>query len=212
MDPATLKVIATAYSMRKELKTIFFTLIALLMIPVVGVILLTQAGINIISDSLVTPGSTQTPQMVNVDIHDPRTGTVIDNITGPGMWPTPGIVTLEFGVPHLPYQAFHTGIDIADPMGQVGAPLAAFMAGEVTYAGSDNWGYGTHVIIDHGHGVVSLYGHMESLSVTKGQLVEAGTIIGQEGSTGWSTGPHVHFQITVFNIPVNPRVFLTGNP
>ncbi len=117
MDPATIKVIAAAYSMRKELKTIFFTLIALLMIPVVGVILLTQAGINIISDSLVTQGSSQTPQTVNVDIHDPRTGAVIDNITGPGMWPTPGIVTLEFGQSDLPYQVSHTGIDIADPMG-----------------------------------------------------------------------------------------------
>ena len=212
MDPLTIKVICSAYSMRKELKIISFTLISLLMIPIIGVILLTQTGINIISDSLVTQGSVQTSQIVNVNIHDPKTGAVIDNITGPGMWPTPGIVTLEFGQSDLPYQASHTGIDIADPIGEVGAPLAAFMAGKVTYAGSDNWGYGTHVIIDHGHGVVSLYGHMESLNVTKGQMVEAGTIIGKEGSTGWSTGPHVHFQITVFGIPINPRVFLTGNP
>jgi murein DD-endopeptidase MepM/ murein hydrolase activator NlpD len=212
MDPATAKVIVAAFSMRKELKIITYTMIALLLIPVVGVILLTQEGINIVSGSLVTQNNSQTPQMVNVDIHDPRTGAVVDNLSGPGMWPVPGIITLEFGQPDLPYEVSHTGIDIADPLGQVGTPVAAFMAGKVTYAGTDNWGYGTHVIIDHGHGVTSLYGHMESLSVTVGQQVQSGTIIGQEGSTGWSTGPHVHFQIMVFGIPVNPRVFLAGNP
>ncbi|MEI7690284.1 MAG: M23 family metallopeptidase [bacterium] len=57
-----------------------------------------------------------------------------------------------------------------------------------------------------------MYAHLETLKVTRGQEVELGTIIGTLGNSGWSTGPHLHFQINLYNIPVNPRTFLSGNP
>ena len=119
---------------------------------------------------------------------------------------------MEFGQSDLPYQLYHTGIDIASPNYTVGDTVEAFMAGTVTYAGSISWGFGTYVEIDHGHHVTSIYGHLDSLAVTAGQQVTAGTVIGTRGSTGWSTGSHTHFQINVYGIPVNPRVFLGGNP
>ncbi|HOX41287.1 MAG TPA: M23 family metallopeptidase, partial [bacterium] len=72
--------------------------------------------------------------------------------------------------------------------------------------------FGKHVIIDNGHHIESIYGHLDSIAVTVGQDVQAGTVLGTRGSTGWSTGPHLHFQINVYGIPVNPRTFLTGNP
>jgi murein DD-endopeptidase MepM/ murein hydrolase activator NlpD len=135
----------------------------------------------------------------------------IDHVSEHGIWPVPGPVTLEFGE-SSPYQIFHTGIDIADPEGKVGTPVGAFMKGKVIYADADNWGFGRHVIIDNGHYITSIYAHLDTISVVKGQEVEMGTIVGTRGNTGWSTGPHLHFQINVINIPVNPRVFLSGNP
>ena len=85
------------------------------------------------------------------------------------------------------------------------------MKGKVIYAGETSTGFGKHVEIDHGHHIVSIYGHLDTIAVTVGQEVDLGTIIGTRGNTGWSTGPHLHFQINVFGIPVNPRVFLSGN-
>lgn len=187
----------------------FFTVFAVLcFLPFFTVILLTQAGINLVSQTLV--GSD--PQTHEVQIHDPATGKVVDTIAGPFVWPVSGPVTLEFGESDLPYQPFHTGIDIASPNHEVGDPVAAFMAGTVTYADSISWGYGTHVEIDNGHHITSIYGHLDSLGVIVGQQVTAGTIIGTRGNTGWSTGPHTHFEVRVYGIPVNPRTFLEGNP
>lgn len=129
------------------------------------------------------------------------------------VWPVGGPVSLEFGKPDLPYQIFHTGIDIASPTHEVGDPVMAFMDGTVTYADTVSTGFGRHVEIDNGHHITSIYGHLDTLNVVKGQSVKAGVdIIGTRGDTGWSTGPHLHFQINVFGIPVNPRTFLDGNP
>lgn len=185
-----------------------FTLVAILLIPVMAVVILTQAGFNFISDALAS----QNPQTSQVDIHDPANGQIVDHIDEPRIWPVGGIVTLEFGGFDPPYQIFHTGIDIADPNHQVGTPVVAFMKGVVIYADTTKTGYGTHVVIDHGHRVTSIYGHLDTLAVKVGDQVEMGTVIGTRGSTGWSTGPHTHFEIRVWDIPVNPRVFLNGNP
>jgi len=68
------------------------------------------------------------------------------------------------------------------------------------------------VIINHGKHVTSIYDHLDTIGVKVGNVVEIGGIIGTLGDTGWSTGPHLHFQINVFGIPVNPRVFLEGAP
>ena len=192
------------WSFRKELKIVITAFLLVLFLPVIAVIILTQTGINIVSDKLATVDSTTN----TVEIHDPVSGEIITTISSPMVWPVFGVITLRFGKPHLPYQLFHTGIDIANPEGKIGDDITPFMEGVVTYAGQTATGYGKHVIIDHGNKVTSLYGHLDKVLVYKGQRVKIGDVIGKEGSTGWSTGPHLHFQINVFGIPVNPRTFV----
>jgi murein DD-endopeptidase MepM/ murein hydrolase activator NlpD len=84
------------------------------------------------------------------------------------------------------------------------------MEGTVTYAGEIFWGYGRHIMIDHGDNITSVYAHLDRIFVYKGQKVYVGDTIGNMGSTGWSTGPHLHFEIRVYGVPVNPRAIL-GN-
>jgi murein DD-endopeptidase MepM/ murein hydrolase activator NlpD len=86
------------------------------------------------------------------------------------------------------------------------------MKGKVIYAGETKTGFGKHVKLDHGHHVTSIYAHLDSILVKEGDEIDIGTILGTRGDTGWSTGPHLHFQINVFGIPIEPRIFLTGNP
>jgi len=205
MSPAAIKAIAALFSMKGEIRLVFGTVLGICLVPILAVIILTQAGFQIISDALAS-GNQQTHQ---VDIKNPATGNVEAIIDGPFAWPAAGSVTLEFGESDLPYQPIHTGIDIAGPLGN---SVTAFMKGTVTYAGSQSTGFGTHVVLDDGNNVTSTYGHMANLAVSVGQQVNAGTVLGTRGSTGWSTGPHLHFQIDIYGIPVNPRTFLEGNP
>jgi murein DD-endopeptidase MepM/ murein hydrolase activator NlpD len=196
--------ILTFWSFRKELKIVLMAFLIVLLLPVVAVIILTQTGINIVSDKLVSMDSSTN----TVEIHDPVSGEIITTISSPMIWPVKGVITLEFAKPDLPYQLFHTGIDIANPQGKIGDDISPFMDGTVIYAGQTSIGYGKHIIVDHGNNVTSLYGHLDKVLVYKGQKVKIGDVIGKMGTTGWSTGPHVHFQISVFGIPVNPRTFL----
>lgn len=206
MNPQTIKIIAAAFSMKKEIKYLFFTMLAIIMVPVFSVLILTQAGINIVSNALAQ----YNPQDLVVDIRDPLTGEVVDHLNQSVAWPIQGTVSLEYGE-SSPYQPFHTGIDIAGPIGD---PVIAFMDGKVIYADYTSWGFGRHVEIDNGHFITSIYAHLDTISpnIHVGDTIPAGTILGTRGSTGWSTGPHLHFQINIFGIPVNPRTFLTGNP
>ena len=186
---------------KKELKIILLAFLLVLSLPLVAVIILTQTGINLVSDKLVD----QTGIENQVEILDPITGEVTYTINQAMYWPTTGVVTLEFGVPHLPYQILHTGIDIAN---NKGTNITPFMGGTVTYAAETKTGYGKHIIIDHGNNITSLYGHLDKILVYKGQTVTTDQVIGLMGTTGWSTGNHLHFQINVYGIPVDPRVFL----
>lgn len=207
MNPLQLFII---WSFRKELIYVTSVFLITLLIPVIAVILLTNSGIDIISDRLAT----QNPQTQAVEIHDPATGKVIGQIQAKTVWPTHGVITLEFGEPDLPFQLFHSGIDIANPNGKIGDQVTAFMPGKVIYAGEIFWGFGKHIIIDHGNNITSVYGHLDKIFVIKGQEIKTtDQVIGLEGKTGWATGPHLHFQVDVFGIPVNPRIFLgQGNP
>ncbi len=200
----------TLWSYRKELKLVAISFLIILLMPVIGVILLTGAGINIISDKLVTQNS----QDQTVEIHDPGTGQVVDTIQTKVVWPVGGVITLNFGDIDLPYQPLHTGIDIASADGKVGTPVTAMMPGKVIYAGEISWGYGKHIMIDHGNNITTLYGHLDKIFVYKGQEIKStDLVIGNRGTTGWSTGPHLHFEVRAYGIPVNPRTFLgTGNP
>lgn len=125
----------------------------------------------------------------------------------PTLWPIEGKITSKFGDRQDPFwfgTAFHSGYDIA---AQYNAPVAASGSGEVTFAAYSG-SYGNCVIIDHGYGVASVYGHNSSLLVKVGQIVKKGDIIAKAGSTGRSTGPHVHFEVRIDDKPVDPNGFL----
>lgn len=124
-------------------------------------------------------------------------------------WPVPSSynVTSPFGWrmhPILGYRRFHAGIDIAAPSGSA---IVAAASGTVIQAGYSG-GYGNLTMIDHGNGVVSCYGHQSSISVGVGQHVSKGDRIGAVGSTGLSTGPHLHFEVRINGNPVNPMNYL----
>lgn len=104
--------------------------------------------------------------------------------------------------------AFHAGLDFRGP---IGAPIYAAAKGRVSFAGVRN-GYGNCVEIDHGNGLMTRYAHMSAFRTRVGQAVEAGDVIGAIGSTGRSTGPHLHFEVRVHDRPVNPRPFLEAAP
>lgn len=205
----TFQGIAAACSFRKELMYVLLAFLAVLLMPVIAVVILTNTGINIVSDKLATFDS----KTQKIEIHNPINGSVIATIDKEIVWPVKGVITLEFGQVDLPYQPFHTGIDIANPNHQIGDPITPFMEGKVVHAGEISWGFGKHIIIDNGDGIQSIYAHLDKIYVYVGQEVKPGDIIGEEGETGWATGPHLHFQINIFGIPVNPRIFLgEGNP
>ena len=117
------------------------------------------------------------------------------------IWPVQGVLTSGFG-PR--WGRMHTGIDIAAP---AGTPIHAAKAGEVMYAGWIN-GYGNTVVLDHGDGIATLYGHQSRLGSTEGQVLNQGDVLGFVGSTGHSTGNHLHFEIRVDAQPRNPRPYL----
>lgn len=121
--------------------------------------------------------------------------------------PTPGTISSGFGTRTDPLGAgtgFHSGIDIA--VGS-GTPIRACRSGTVTIAGWQG-GYGNTVVIDHGGGMATLYAHQSSVAVAAGQTVLPGQVIGYVGSTGRSTGPHLHFEVRISGNPVNPMAYL----
>ena len=127
--------------------------------------------------------------------------------SGGMIWPISGPITSPFGWrthPIFGSQRFHSGLDIG---GDYGMEIHAAKAGVVSHAG---WigGYGNTVMIDHGGGIVTLYGHNQSLNVSVGQQVSQGQVIAFCGSTGNSTGPHCHFEVRLNGEPVSPYNYL----
>jgi len=125
----------------------------------------------------------------------------------PTLWPVVGRITAHFGERMDPFSgegAFHPGLDIASHYGD---PVHATADGIVTEAGRDG-GYGRLVVIDHGFGVTTWYGHLSGFNVQPGMHVKAGDVIGYEGDSGRSTGPHLHYEIRIYNTPVNPWPYL----
>ncbi|MGA1845656.1 M23 family metallopeptidase [Deferribacter abyssi] len=128
-------------------------------------------------------------------------------LSTPSVWPVRGWVSSKFGYRLSPFtgkRVFHEGIDIA---ARYGAPVRATAKGIVIYAGYKP-GYGKLVTIDHGFGYVTRYAHNSKILVKVGQRVEKGDIIAKVGSSGFSTGPHVHYEVLVNGIPVNPVEFI----
>jgi murein DD-endopeptidase MepM/ murein hydrolase activator NlpD len=142
-------------------------------------------------------------QIIRRQQRGPFRGVRFSLIAGSFSWPASGPITSGFGWridPIFHRRALHTGIDIAAAWG---TPVEAAQAGSVLYAG---WmtGYGNVVVLDHGAGVSTVYAHLSSYSVRPGQAVARGEVIGRVGSTGWSTGPHLHFEVRQDGQPVDP--------
>jgi murein DD-endopeptidase MepM/ murein hydrolase activator NlpD len=125
----------------------------------------------------------------------------------PSGWPVTGRLMDGFGKRMDPFSgegAMHTGVDITAPMG---TPIKATADGIVMFA-NWNYGYGRCVIVDHGNGYQTLYGHMSHIDVIDGQEIRQGETVGLVGSSGRSTGTHVHYEVRVHSTPVNPYKFL----
>ena len=121
------------------------------------------------------------------------------------------MVTSSYGYRRDPFTgaaAMHSGLDFKGPMG---APIYAAAKGKVTFAGRKS-GYGNVVEISHGNGLMTRYAHMSKFAAKLGQSVAAGDVIGAIGSTGRSTGPHLHFEVRINDRAVNPRPFLESAP
>jgi len=120
--------------------------------------------------------------------------------------PVRGIVTSPFGVRLSPFtetQVFHEGLDIESP---IGSPVRAAAGGKVVRSGYEAL-YGNLLVVDHGNGFRTLYAHLSERLVLAGDLVEKGEVIGKVGDTGRTTGPHLHYEVLVNGLPVNPTRF-----
>jgi len=133
------------------------------------------------------------------------------------IWPEPqaqvsqpfGPSTFWFEPPYGKYPHFHTGIDLVEPFG---SPVFAADDGVVALVGSSGGGYGNYVVIAHSGGLDTLYGHLATALVKVGQTVTQGTPVGLEGSTGNSTGAHLHFELRINQAPINPAPYLPAGP
>ena len=127
--------------------------------------------------------------------------------SSPSLWPVEGQVTGSFGERIDPFNgegAFHSGVDISSAYGH---PVIAPADGVVTFADFFG-GYGKAIMIDHGHGISTRYGHLSGFAVTSGQEVHRGDTIGYVGLSGRSTGPHLHYEVRINDTPVNPYKYL----
>jgi septal ring factor EnvC (AmiA/AmiB activator) len=125
----------------------------------------------------------------------------------PSLWPIEGRVASSFGQREDPFNgegAFHSGIDIDAPYG---TPVRATGDGEVSSAAMGS-GYGKEIVLDHGHDLHTVYGHLSGIAVLPGEHVTRGQVIGYVGQSGRATGPHLHYEVRVHNVPVNPHKYL----
>jgi murein DD-endopeptidase MepM/ murein hydrolase activator NlpD len=123
------------------------------------------------------------------------------------MWPIQGPIASSFGEREDPINgegAFHSGLDIDAPYG---TPVRAAGDGDVSSANMGA-GYGREVVLDHGHDILTVYGHLSAIAVLPGQHVIRGQVIGYVGQSGRATGPHLHYEVRVHNVPVNPHKYL----
>jgi murein DD-endopeptidase MepM/ murein hydrolase activator NlpD len=135
------------------------------------------------------------------------TGDWLQMAAAPTLWPVEGPITGSFGERIDPFNgegAFHTGVDISTSYGQ---PVIAPADGVVTFA-EEAGGYGRLLILDHGQGISTRYGHLASFATTVGQSVRRGDVIGYVGRSGRATGPHLHYEVRLHDVPVNPHKYM----
>lgn len=153
-------------------------------------------------DEVVVKGSSSSSDNSGESLNSSSTSTASSYGSGSFIWPVPYThnITSEFG---MRWGRLHGGIDIAAG-GVYGQSIVAADSGTVILAGNQGDGYGNYVIIDHGNGYKTLYGHMSSVAAYTGQQVAQGEVIGYVGSTGNSTGPHLHFEIRINDVQTDP--------
>lgn len=128
-------------------------------------------------------------------------------LSTPSIWPTQGFLTSGFGWRSSPFSGggrMHKGLDISN---HVGTPVWAPARGTVTSVGPDG-SYGICIMIDHGNNTVTRYAHLQKAIVREGQYVQRGDVIAALGNTGRSTGPHLHYEVIVGGVPVNPMRYI----
>jgi len=125
----------------------------------------------------------------------------------PSILPTRGWITSGFGMRTSPFtgiKSMHEGLDVAT---RIGNPVKVTADGVVTYAGVKS-GYGKVVIVDHGFSMATRYGHLSAIEVEPGQEVRRGELVGRVGNTGRTTGPHLHYEVRLAGVPVNPKRYI----
>lgn len=127
----------------------------------------------------------------------------------PSIWPTDGYVSSGFGYRSYPDAEFHPGLDVVN---DYGAPIYATASGIVSSSGWDDGGYGYVVRIDHGNGFETMYAHCSSVLVSAAQAVKKGQEVALIGTTGFATGPHVHYEVIRYGTPIDPSPYLNGVP
>jgi murein DD-endopeptidase MepM/ murein hydrolase activator NlpD len=128
-------------------------------------------------------------------------------LSTPSVWPLRGTLTSGFGWRRSPLSGagrMHQGLDISN---RIGTPVRAPARGTVTFSAMDG-AYGLCIVIDHGNGIATRYGHLSKSSVKVGDYVQRGDVIGLVGNTGRSTGPHLHYEVHVRGVPVNPMRYI----
>lgn len=200
-------------SSKTELKIVVVSLAIMMLLPAFAVVAIASSGVQMASEALVSVN----PISKLVEIFDPN-GHKVAEIPISSTWPTRGYVSDEFGT-WEPWRKArrlgpHNGIDIANERGLSGEPVTPFAMGTVVFTDNKSTAdCGKSVKLNHGNNISSLYCHLDSvIELAKGVEVKPGDLIGYMGSTGESTGPHLHFMVYVYGVAVNPRIFLTGEP
>jgi murein DD-endopeptidase MepM/ murein hydrolase activator NlpD len=163
------------------------------------------SGLSIDLDRMVASVADETETLRALGAVMARAGQILAAL--PSRWPVRGAVNSEFGRRVSPWTGapeFHGGIDIA---ADIGTPVRAPAPGAVVLAGQTP-DFGHTVVLEHGHDVRTVYGHLDRITVRAGQRVERGQPIALSGNTGKSSGPHLHYEISVRGQPVNPRSYL----
>lgn len=151
-----------------------------------------------VGQQLLVPGGTKALPQVATVYKGAAPKKAVQPATNRMVWPTSGTLTQA-------YKPLHKALDIARAKG---TPIKAADNGYVVVAGWSNVGYGNYIVIDHRNGIQTLYGHLSRIDVSRGDAVTRGQVIGLMGSTGNSTGPHLHFEVIKNGVKINPRSYL----
>lgn len=201
-------------AIKTEVKIVLAALLLFIFLPAISVVVVAASGIQVVGNSLASLN----PVTHLVELFDTN-GNKTGELELTTNWPTRGYISDEFGTWDLFRKDMglgrHTGIDIANSKNIPGEPITPFMDGWVmqVHPKDDGNNCGIYMKIRHEHNITSLYCHMQQVvNIPEYTYVKPGDIIGYMGSTGAATGVHTHFQVAIYDIPVNPRIFMVGEP